>query len=208
MEAIAAFGLVGLGYLVTKLSESNNKNEGFQVENQPHPPVSPLQRNVQGNSIKGTSQELDLHYQTPFGQIYPSEPNPGPKGDAFSFSGVRPPPAKTEPTPQPIDTASAQVSYNSNGIEENPNYMSDDTIVSALSGQKISSSDFTHNNMVPFFGSRVRQNVGPQTNTSILDSYTGSGVTQIRKKEVETMFNTGQTPFGNPFGLEQSALIS
>ena len=197
MEAIAAFGLVGLGYLVTKLSENK---EGFQ-EN----PVSPLQTNAQGNSIKGSSQELDLHYQTPFGQIYPSEPNPGPKGDAFSFSGVRPPPAKTVPTPQPIDTISAQVSYNSNGIEENPNYMSDDTIVSALSGQKISSSDFTHNNMVPFFGGRVRQNVGPQTNSAILDSYTGSGVTQIRKKEVETMFNTAQTPFGNPFGLEQSA---
>lgn len=205
MEAIAAFGLIGLGYLVTKLSENKN-TDGFQVENEPHPPVSPLQKNAQGNSIKGSSQELNLAYQTPFGQIYPSEPNPGgaAKGNAFSFSGTTPPPAKTQPTPQPIDTVSAQVSYNPNGIEENPNYMSDDTVVSSLSGKNIPSSDFTHNNMVPFFGGRVRQNVGPQTNSGILDSYTGSGVTQIRKKEVETMFNTGQTPFGNPYGLENS----
>ena len=77
MEAIAAFGLIGLGYLVTKLSENKN-TDGFQVENEPHPrtPVSPLQKNAQGNSIKGSSQELNLSYQTPFGQIYTSEPNP------------------------------------------------------------------------------------------------------------------------------------
>jgi hypothetical protein len=199
MEAIAVFGLVGLGYLVTKLSE---KKEPFQVENQPHPPVSPLQTNEKGNSVKAPNQELDLQYKTPFGQVYPSEPNPGPHGNAFSFGTITPPPAKTNPTPQPIDTISGQVKMNSNSLEQNPDYLAEPFLVSALSGQTISSNDFTHNNMVPFFGGRVKQNVGPQTNTNILDSYTGSGVTEIKKKEVETMFNTGQTPFGNPFGLE------
>jgi hypothetical protein len=197
MEALATFSLVGLGYLVTKLSKNN---EGFQTQQQP--PV--LARQEKGNSVKGTNPELDLRYATPFGQIYPSEPNPGPHGNAFSFGATKVPQARTEPTPQPIDTISAQVSMNPNSIEESPNYMEDDMVVSQLSGQKIVSSDFTHNNMVPFFGGRVRQNVGPQTNSGILDSYTGSGVTQIKKKEVETMFNTGQTPFGNPFGLEAS----
>jgi hypothetical protein len=198
MEALATFSLVGLGYLVTKLSKNN---EGFETQQQT--PV--LTRQEKGNSAKGTNPELDLRYATPFGQIYPSEPNPGPHGGAFSFGGTKLPQARTEPAPQPIDTISAQVSMNPNNIEESPNYMEDDMVVSQLSGQKIVSSDFTHNNMVPFFGGRVRQNVGPQTNSGILDSYTGSGVTQIKKKEVETMFNTGQTPFGNPFGLEPSA---
>jgi hypothetical protein len=198
MEALATFSLVGLGYLVTKLSKNN---EGFQTQQQQ--PV--LARQERGNSAKGTNPELDLRYATPFGQIYPSEPNPGPHGGAFSFGGTKLPQARTEPAPQPIDTISAQVSMNPNNIEESPNYMEDDMVVSQLSGQKIVSSDFTHNNMVPFFGGRVRQNVGPQTNSGILDSYTGSGITQIKKKEVETMFNTGQTPFGNPFGLEPSA---
>jgi len=197
MEAIAAFSLVGLGYLVTKLSKNN---EGFETANQPV-----LTRQEQGNSAKGTNPELNLRYATPFGQIYPSEPNPGPEGSAFSFGSSTLPQTKTEPTPQPIDTISAQVSMNPNNIEDSPNYMDGTTVTSQLSGQQISSSNFTHNNMVPFFGGRVRQNVGPQTNSGILDSYTGSGVTQIKKKEVETMFNTGQTPFGNPFGLEPSA---
>ena len=196
MEAIAAFSLVGLGYLVTKLSKNN---EGFETANQPV-----LRRQEIGNSAKGTNSELNLRYATPFGQIYPSEPNPGPEGSAFSFGSSTLPQAKTEPSPQPIDTISAQVSMNPNNIEDSPNYMDGSTVTSQLSGQKISSSNFTHNNMVPFFGGRVRQNVGPQTNSGILDSYTGSGVTQIKKKEVETMFNTGQTPFGNPFGLEPS----
>jgi len=199
MEAIAAFGLVGLGYLVTKLSETK---ENFQSLPSP---VSPLQKSEQGNSIKGANQELDLQYATPFGQIYPSEPTPGPKGSAFAYGGIKEPVARTYPTPQPIDTATAQVSMNREGFEENPSYGEDNNLISALSGQKISSSDFTHNNMVPFFGGRVRQNVGAQTNSGILDSYTGSGVTQIKKKEVETMFNTAQTPFGNPYGLEDSS---
>ena len=199
MEAIAVFGLVSLGYLVTKLSETK---EPFQVENQPFSPVSPLQTNTQGNSVKAPNSELDLQYATPFGQIYPSEPNPGPHGNAFSFGTVRPPPAKTVPKPQPIDTVSAQVSLNPNNIEQNPDYITEPFVTSGLSGQTVNSSDFTHNNMVPFYGGRVRQNVGPQTNSGILDSYTGSGITQIKKQEVETMFNTGQTPFGNPFGLE------
>ena len=200
MEALATFSLVGLGYLVTKLSKNN---EGFQQQQQ-QVPVSVLTKQEIGNSAKGTNPELNLRYATPFGQIYPSEPNPGPQGSAFSFGGTTLPQAKTVPYPQPIDTVSAQVSMNPNNMEESPNYMEDNFVTSQLSGEKVSSSDFTHNNMVPFFGGRVRQNVGPQTNSGILDSYTGSGVTQIKKKEVETMFNTGQTPFGNPFGLEPS----
>ena len=193
MEAIAAFGLVGLGYLVNKLSGSK---EAYQ---------SPVITAQQGNSVKGKNQELDLRYATPFGQIYPSQPHPGPSGSSFAFGGVTPPADKTYPKPEPIDSATAQVAFNRGGIESNPSYIDDDEIISPLSGQQIPASDFTHNNMVPFFGSKVRQNVGPQTNSGILDSFTGSGVTQIKKQEVETMFNTGQTPFGNPFGLENSS---
>ena len=200
MEAIAAFGLVGLGYLVTKLSGTKATNESYQDVPQGYP----LQTAEQGNSVKGKNQELDLRYANPFGQIYPSEPNPGPSGSSFAFGGVAPPAKKTYPAPEPIDTATPQVSLNRNGIEENPSYIDSDNIISPLSGQQLAASDFTHNNMVPFFGSKVRQNVGPQTNSGILDSYTGSGVTQIKKQEVETMFNTAQTPFGNPFGLENS----
>ena len=39
MEALATFSLVGLGYLVTKLSKNN---EGFQQQQQQQVPVSVL----------------------------------------------------------------------------------------------------------------------------------------------------------------------
>ena len=103
------------------------------------------------------------------------------------------------PIPQSIDAAKPSVAMNAPGIEENPNYLSGDTVVSPLSGQVMSTKDFVHNNMQPFYGGRVKQNVNVDTNVSILDTYTGSGVTQIAKREVESMFDSNKSPFGNPF---------
>jgi hypothetical protein len=107
-----------------------------------------------------------------------------------------------QPRPEPIDTATPQVALNPAGIEAQPTYVEGGFVISPLTGEKIPASEFKHNNMTPFFGGRVKQNVGPQTNSGILDNYTGSGVTQIAKKEVETMFDTARAPYGNPFGLE------
>ena len=132
MEAIAAFGLVGLGYLVTKLSETKENFQPLLINNSAPASVSPLQRNEQGNSVKAPNQELDLQYATPFGQIYPSEPVPGPKGSAFAYGGVREPASRTYPTPQPIDTATPQVSMNRGGLEQNPTYIEDDSGISSL----------------------------------------------------------------------------
>jgi len=101
-----------------------------------------------------------------------------------------------------LEDSTAQVKMNAAGFEANPNYMAGD-VMSSLSGQSIQSSEFTHNNMVPFFGGRVKQNMKAAANNSILDSFTGAGYTQIAKQEVETMFDY-QRPFGNPFGLESS----
>ena len=96
------------------------------------------------------------------------------------------------------------VAMNAPGIEENPNYLNGETVVSPLSGQVMSTKDFVHNNMQPFYGGRVKQNMNIETNVSILDSYNGTGSTQIAKREVETMFDTNKSPFGNPFGMEDN----
>jgi hypothetical protein len=203
MEAIALFGSLGLGYLITKLS---GKKENFDSQQPQQQLTTPLFVAEQGNSVKGSPQELDMQYQTRYNGNLSSEPNrnPGPRQTAFDYTTQSQPRAYTQPTPQPIQSATSQVTMNAGSVEDEPNYMEGFEVQSHLSGKTMSTSDFTHNNMVPFFGSRVRQNVAVDTNTGILDSYTGSGVNQIQKKEVETMFNTGQTPFGNPFGLENS----
>ena len=58
---------------------------------------------------------------------------------------------------------------------------------SLLTGTVI--EDFTHNNMVPFFGDSVRQNVYEYANQSILESHTGNMNYSIQKKEQAPLFN-------------------
>ena len=224
MEVISLLGLLGIGYGVVKLSEPAKQKgttaaaapasvEGFQpaairIEDKPF-----LNRPT-GAAARGFGPELDQMYQTPMGQTYPSEPSPGPYGMPVAYATQRPPTAPAynslpvSPAPESLEAVKPSVAANPVGVEVEPNYAAKepftDFIVSPLSGQKIPTSEYKHNNMQPFFGGRVRQNVAPNTNSSILDTFTGSGVDQIRKKEVETMFNTAQTPFGNPFGLENS----
>lgn len=222
MEVISLLGLLGIGYGVVKLSEPAKQKanapttpsvEGFQpaairIEDKPF-----LNRPT-GAAARGFGPELDQMYQTPMGQTYPSEPSPGPYGMPVAYATQKPPTAPAyntlpvSPAPESLEAVKPSVAANPVGVEVDPNYAAKepftDYVISPLSGQKIPTSEYKHNNMQPFFGGRVRQNVAPNTNSSILDTFTGSGVDQIRKKEVETMFNTAQTPFGNPFGLENS----
>lgn len=227
MEAAALAGLMGLGYVVSRLGTT--KKEGFQNKKQPEmtfkpgsqtvalksPPSSALAQTPQGASAVGPAPELDMLYATPNGQTYPSEPSPGPYGMPVGYGTQQPPLAppvsnlmaadSKNKLPGPglfsLEDSTAQVRENFSGVEKNPVYLSG--TVNSISGQPIKAAEFTHNNMVPFFGGRVKQNMRASANNSILDSFTGAGYTQIAKKEVETMFDY-QRPFGNPFGLESS----
>jgi hypothetical protein len=219
MEVAALAGLLGLGYAINRLTSpdttrqaapisakgTSQLREAFQAA-PTGPPTQAVTKMTKGSSAKGAMSELDLMYGTPGGQIYPSEINPGPQGTAFSYGTKSAAPVVEgyAPTPQPLEAATPQVQMNAAGIEEAPKYVDGQYVVSPLSGQKINSTEFTHNNMTPFFGGRVRQNVAPTTNSGILDSYTGAGTTVIAKREVETMFDTARTPFGNPFGMEDN----
>ena len=50
-------------------------------------------------------------------------------------------------------------------------------------------TDFGHNNMVPFFGSHVRQNVTIDSNTSILENHTGIENFSNVKREPVPLFD-------------------
>lgn len=222
MEAAALAGLVGLGYAVSRLGGKKKSNEGFKTKSGEFgmtfkpgsktvalksPPTSALAQTPQGASAVAPSPELDLFYSTPNGRTYPSEPSPGPYGMPVGYATQSPPLAPPNPSdvsgpkPMTVEDFTPQVQMNPGGVEGNPNYLSGDVV--SLSGNRISSDSFKHNNMVPFFGGRVKQNMRASANNSVLDSFTGAGYTQIAKKEVETMFDY-QRPFGNPFGMESS----
>lgn len=169
------------------------------------PPDSVLMNTAKGATARGSGAELDLMYRTSTGQTYPSEPQPGPYfGKQTDFATMKADlPLSGSPTPESPAAVKPSVAMNPTGVEKNPEY-GEGFVVSELTGQRMPAKDFTHNNMQPFYGGRIKQNVAIDTNISILDSYTGAGSTDLRKKEVETMFNTSQTPFGNPFGMEDN----
>ena len=199
------FTLVGLGYLVTRLSGGKDV-ENFDSGAQRGPDADPLTQATRGAAPRSSSQKLDLMFQDGMGQpALPSEPSPGIQGTLLNYT---PPPVRTvpmnpnlQPKPEPIESATPTVAMNPAGIQASPSYV-EGFVTSELTGKRIESADFTHNNMVPFFGGRVRQNVAAQSNSGILDTFTGSGITQISKREIEPMFDTARAPYGNPFGME------
>ena len=212
MEVAALAGLLGLSYLVSKVpqgqKQESDTKEGF-VPAARGPDSSALQQTPKGASAVGFGPELDMMYKTPNGQTYPSEPHPGPYGTALGYATQKPPLAPLAspdffPEPQPIDSNKPLVEYRSDGIESEPNYIQGNYIVSPLSGQRIPTKEYKHNNMQPFFGGRIKQNIAPQANTSILDAYNGGGSTQVKKREVENMFETSRAPYGNPYGMEDN----
>ncbi len=173
------------------------------------PNSDPLTLAPKGASAVGFGPELDMMYQMPNGQTYPSEPSPGPYGTAMGYASNKPPYAPgvipgTQPSPSPIDSNIPMTEFRSDNTESDPNYIDSEYVVSQLSGQRIPSNEFKHNNMQPFFGGRIKQNIAPQSNVHTLDMYNGTGSTQIKKREVENMFETSRAPYGNPFGMEDN----
>ena len=75
-----------------------------------------------------------------------------------------------------------------NGPDQFGNTTKDNNFVS-LTGNTVEKSDFKHNNMAPFFGSKVRgitQN--PNISETVLDNMAGLGTQQIRKQEQAPLF--------------------
>jgi hypothetical protein len=81
--------------------------------------------------------------------------------------------------------------YNTNNVVTNVNGINpgSQSAVMSLTGKPINVDNFEHNNMVPFFGARVRgSTTGADTHESILDSYSGTGSQKICKEERAPLF--------------------
>lgn len=79
--------------------------------------------------------------------------------------------------------------------------------ISQLTGQLL---DTNHVNMVPHFGSHVKQNIEPDKNQSILERYTGISGNEIRikKKEIANMYDSVQENiFGHHFVPDLSRIV-
>jgi hypothetical protein len=214
MELLALAALGGAGYFLaqkttptygspTKSARAAPKaRQPIQRQTQgiPQTPIAqegfsnPTDKNAQKTSLRGSNPELDLKYNDLMGRKpFASQPNASgdagyvPSGTLSLEPPTMQPVADWMPTPTGSLYGSPDIQMNPAGIEENPNYMDGTTFTSALSGEAMAASDFTHNNMQPFFGGRVKQNVNTDSYTNVLGKYTGDDRTTIRKQEV-TLF--------------------
>lgn len=79
--------------------------------------------------------------------------------------------------------------FNANMVAAREQGSNEQTEFYSLTGEKVGGSYFSHNNMVPFFGAKMRtQGAGPNSNEGILDSYVGNGSHTISKKEQAPLF--------------------
>jgi len=68
------------------------------------------------------------------------------------------------------------------------------SVYTSMTGDKVGGEYFNHNNMVPFFGSRLRTNKGDvNSSEGVLDNTVGAGSQYVSKKEQSPMFS----PHGN-----------
>ena len=71
----------------------------------------------------------------------------------------------------------------------------------SLTGEPIKQNEFKHNNMVPFFGGTVMQNVDEHANSSLMEKFTGNVYTYQEKQELKPLFNPYNKDISNPYGM-------
>ena len=143
MEALGAFALAGLGYLVTKLSAGKDV-ESFDSGAPRGPDADPLTKATRGAAPRASPQELDLMYNTGMEQsALPSEPNPGVQGTLLNYKAPAPRTVpmnpNMQPKPEPIESATPLVAMNPSGIQAQPSYI-EGFVTSELTGGRINSS--------------------------------------------------------------------
>jgi hypothetical protein len=221
MEVLALAGLLGVGYVLTKgsdpkgvesfVSDTNpdapdGSNEEFPQGGQPpwlyaEPRTAPGYGTTPGKPRQpryGPDGQLDQYYQLPSGGSLPSNPITQP--DLYPRNNLFASPSLAPQSPQTAVTS--QVRMNVPGFEVPPTYNGGKPVISPLTGIAMAASEFTHNNMVPFFKGSVKQNMTDDANRSALDNMIGTGFNQIEKREQAPLFDPHREPTGNITGME------
>ena len=71
----------------------------------------------------------------------------------------------------------------------------------SLTGNPINPNDFTHNNMQPFFGSTIRQNLDEFSTRGIMENFTGTNDNYQKKQETKQFFQP-QKNMSNVYGSQ------
>ena len=70
----------------------------------------------------------------------------------------------------------------------------------SLTGEWVAPDKLKHNNMQPYFRGTVKQNIDPNANSTLLESFTGRGDLLMKKQETESFFQPSNNA-GNVCGM-------
>jgi len=118
----------------------------------------------------------------------PIEFNSSPIGNLFADIDTKNPPIRVDETKTP-----PRVPYSSN------NNVAGSWHGISLTGEPIEPKTFSHNNLVPFFGGKVRQSMDEKAYSSIIESYTGNSIESYKEKTEQGPFFQPAANMTNPY---------
>ena len=188
MEYLIVGTVFGLGYLFNKDGINREEEVIEEVPENLKPNGINIYENNNVNKIRQNEQKIaDKLYEKTKDSINTNIIIPGPpKYDNFNkvdyTDNKLPIEFNTEPT--------------INNIKSNNN-----TNEISLTGEPIDKNNFIHNNMTPFFGGSIKQNVDDYANQELFENFTGTDSTYQKKKEIAPLFKP-KTNVTNPYGLQ------
>lgn len=184
MEIYIATAIIGLGYALSE----NNKIKNKKVEKKSVPNGNNIFNSNRVNEIRWKEQiKSDNNYRNMYKNKKSKLVDPGPS--QYYYNKV-----DYAENNLPIEFEDPS---NRNGSLENP---VSGNLGYSLSGEPITANTFKHNNMQPFFGSTVKQNLGEYSNNSIMENFTGKQNFYRKKSEIPQMFNP-EANISNPYGM-------
>lgn len=197
MEYIVVASVIALGYSLSKSPEKNLA----KLKDTPH------NKNPSGNDIYQSrySQKVEEHVKKLSQKMYDDIKNPNSNvvvpGNSNNFlpnnkvnnsvSHINyESPIKDIDTTRPEHIHVKKIDTNTGGWHG-----------LSLTGNPINPNNFKHNNMVPFFGGTIKQNVDEKATRTQFENFTGSQENYRKKKEVKSFYDV-KNNISNPYGMQ------
>ena len=167
--AIPIIALGGLFIMSKNNQENINENNKKDDKQKLIKPLKYSNNSLKNNNIENYENLNKIKLQTGYPEIKPVSSN-----NINYYQNNK----------QSIDKYFSQNKYN------NINNNTPNNQVKSISGDIISKNNFTHNNMVPFFGGKIKGATSDyNTSESVLDNMQGTGSQYITKSEIAPLFN-------------------
>jgi len=162
-EVAIPIAVLGAMYIIS--NKNDNKVENYSNINHSLPNKKQIVRNFPKKNFDDLLNETNV--QTYSGYKNGSE-------ELYKSTGYK-------------DIAKKRRNLKAKGLHGN-NKESEELRFESLTGNVVKSSSLEHNNMVPFFGSKVTQSSDIKGYEGLLDTYTGSGNNSVKKQGIAPMF--------------------